>query len=426
MKKIAIILFYIFFQSNAFADLNINFSNQEVKWLKEHSSITVGIDRHFTPIEFVDENEKFQGLSHDYLLELEKILNIKFNIVKTKKWNEIIDMTKKGSIDILSCIVPTEQRAKYLNFTKPYLSVPMVIVTNKSIGFINGIKDLENKTVAVINGYTPQELLESNHKNIHLVKTKNLSESLELVASGKTFAHVGNLSRVVYLLKEEGFQNLSITGMTNYKYHFSIGIKKDDPILQSILEKGLDSIPQHIKDEIYYKWFPLEYKQVTDYTLVIYISITTVIIILLFIGWVYKFKKDMKRKELIEKQLKNNVKWLNSSLKNAEIAAWNWDLRTNTITGNCVYAKILGIENEQVTLSTKEFQKEFIHKEDLPLVLKELEDYFNNVVKSCSAEFRIHTKDGKLKKVESKGEIFQYDDFNNPAVLFGFTREIKD
>lgn len=89
-----------------------------------------------------------------------------------------------------------------------------------------------------------------------------------------------------------------------------------------------------------------------------------------------------------------------------------------------VYARILGFEEQEIKLDAKDFHKNFIHPDDLKDVLLALEDYFNKKKRDCSATFRIYTKDGKLKKVESKGEIFQYDAFNNPLVIFGFIVEV--
>jgi ABC-type amino acid transport substrate-binding protein len=426
MNKLIYFILYIVLNTYALANTFTLLNTEEEQWLKDHPVISVGIDQNFAPFEYIDENKEFKGISADYLLELERILHVKFDIVKDKSWKEITKMIQDGSLDMLSCIVDTDQRAQYLNFTKPYLSFPMVIVTNKATGFITGMKDLSGKTVAVIEGYTPQDIIENNYKDIHLVKTKDLTQAMELVTSGKTFAHVGNLSRVTYLLKEKGFQNLSISGITKYRYDFAMGTKKDAVILQSILQKGIDALPQKIKDDIYYKWFPIKYNQSTNYTLPLQILAVATVILLIFLFWMFKLKKEINKRIFIEKQLKKNVIWLKNSLKKADVGAWTWDLRTNAITGNCVYAKILGLDDEELQISASEFQKYFIHKDDLPMVLQELEDYFGNVITSCKAKFRIHTKDGKIKTIESHGEIFQYDTYNNPTILFGFIKEIKD
>lgn len=421
-----LLIIFICLNLSLLANTYVQLNEIEREWLQNHPNIKVGIDNNFAPFEFVDENGEFRGLAADYLKEMERNLNITFTVVKTKEWNEIINMTKNREIDFLSTIVKTEERAEYLNFTSPYLTFPMVIVTNKTTGFVNELADLNQKTVAVIDGYTPEQLLRQHYPNIYLVKTKDLRQSLELVSSGKTFAHVGNLPRVIHLLNEEGFQNLSISGITQFKYNFSMATRKNEPILTSILQKSFDAIPKEVKKEIYYKWFPLNYNPSTNNFKIWQIVGSLIIFMVLFFFGLYKILKEIRKRELIEKQLRKNAQWLNKSLQTANIGAWKWDLRVNVITGNSVYASILGLEIKEIEISAREFQKNFIHKDDLPFVLKELEQYLSNKVEFCSAQFRIYAKDGTLKTIESNGEIFEYDTYNNPAIMIGFIKEINN
>lgn len=420
-----LLIIFICLNLSLLANTYVQLNEIEREWLQNHPNIKVGIDNNFAPFEFVDENGEFRGLAADYLKEMERNLNITFTVVKTKEWNEIINMTKNREIDFLSTIVKTEERAEYLNFTSPYLTFPMVIVTNKTTGFVNELADLNQKTVAVIDGYTPEQLLRQHYPNIYLVKTKDLRQSLELVSSGKTFAHVGNLPRVILLLNEEGFQNLSISGITQFKYNFSMATRKNEPILTSILQKSFDAIPKEVKKEIYYKWFPLNYNPSTNNFKIWQIVGSLIIFMVLFFFGLYKILKEIRKHELIEKQLRKNAQWLNKSLQTANIGAWKWDLRVNVITGNSVYASILGLEIKEIEISAREFQKNFIHKDDLPFVLKELEQYLSNKVEFCSAQFRIYAKDGTLKTIESNGEIFEYDTYNNPAIMIGFIKELN-
>lgn len=425
MKLLHFFVFILFFQAFLSAD-NLLLTPQEELWLQEHKNITVGIDPNFMPFEFVDEKGEVQGFSIEYFKEVEKLLHVKFSFIQTSPWNELIAMVQSKQIDMLSCIVRTSQRETYLNFTTPYISIPMVIVTNKSTGFINGLKDLENTTVAVIKDYTPEQLLSKYYPKIHLVKTTNLEESLELVSSGKTFAHVGNLSRIIELLQERGFQNLAISGITEYKYDFSAGIKKENLILVSIMQKAFNAIPHDVKQKIYEKWFPVNYKQAKDYRPFIIIAIVVFVVLAFILLWMYKLKKEIKRRTLVEEQLEKNVHWLSKSLQKADIGAWEWDLKTNIVIGNSVYAKILGFDKDKISLSAKELHRQYILKEDLHIVLQELENYFNKEVNKCSAQFRIKTRDGKIKTIYSSGETFKYDAFSNPEIMFGFIKEIKE
>ena len=177
-----LLIIFICLNLSLLANTYVQLNEIEREWLQNHPNIKVGIDNNFAPFEFVDENGEFRGLAADYLKEMERNLNITFTVVKTKEWNEIINMTKNREIDFLSTIVKPEERAEYLNFTSPYLTFPMVIVTNKTTGFVNELADLNQKTVAVIDGNLPEQLLRQHYPNIYLVKTKDLRQSLELVS----------------------------------------------------------------------------------------------------------------------------------------------------------------------------------------------------------------------------------------------------
>ena len=68
--------------------------------------------------------------------------------------------------------------------------------------------------------------------------------------------------------KKHGLSNLKIVGPTGYNYGYGFGVKKDDVLLVSILNKLLDNVSSSRKDEIYRKWVKIEYEQKIDYELV--------------------------------------------------------------------------------------------------------------------------------------------------------------
>ena len=112
MIKIFLILIFSIITINA---SGIVLTQDEIEWLEKNPTIKVGIDPNFAPVEFIDEDGEFKGVTADYLKEMEKALQVKFEIVKNRTWNEIITMVKAKSIDVLSCIVETPQRSEYLD-----------------------------------------------------------------------------------------------------------------------------------------------------------------------------------------------------------------------------------------------------------------------------------------------------------------------
>ncbi|CZE47722.1 transporter substrate-binding domain-containing protein [Campylobacter geochelonis] len=420
MRKIIFLI--ILFKVALFAKLDL--TEAEQRWLDAHPVIIAGIDSNYAPFEFVDEKGQFAGMAIDYLKEIEKILGVKIEIKTAKSWENVTNMAKSGSVDFLSCLAKTQERAKYLNFTKPYLSFPTAIVTNKTAGYVNGLKELNGKTVAVIDQYMANQRLEEHYDNIYLVKTQNLSQGLELVASGKTFAYVDNLSQLIYALQKGTFGNLAISGVADYKFDYAMASITKEPILRDILQKALDNIPSEIRQSIHCKWFPPAYQQATDYKLVWQVVCVGMLVLGVFGCWLYLLKKEIKKRISIEQDLNRNREWLNCSLNSAEIGAWDLDIISQTISGNSVFSGILGLEDSEILLSMERFKSDFIYKDDLAKFLSHLERCFEAKGEFCALEFRVVSSDKNTKKVEITSKVFKYDLYQNPIRMMGFMKEI--
>lgn len=423
---IRLLSIYLFLQVSLLANIAIKLTTEEKEWLINHPHMTVGIDKNYAPFEFQDKDGEFKGIAIDYIKEIEKILNIKFNIVTEETWIGVTDLAKNKSLDILSCVAKTTERAKYLTFTEPYLSFPMAIVTNKSIGYIDGLKELNGKTVAVVDQYMANQVLEEHYKDILLVKIQNLIQGLELVSSGKTFAYVDNLSQILYVLQKENFYNLTVAGITEYKFNYAMGIRSDEPILKDILQKSIDAIPHEVKDNIYCKWFPRVYKQIIDYSMIWKILILISCIMCIFAYWLHKLKQAIKARILIEKKLIRNQEWLNCSLNSANIGALDWNIVSGEITINSIFANLLDIPKDETSLSMENFKKEFVYPDDLKLLLKHQEECFSNIDGFNTTRFRLISKLGVIKLVESNNKVFQCDGYSNPIRIIGFIREISE
>ena len=138
------ILFFIFlyfssvstFAQNKLDSIPFVLTQKEKNWLETHPVI-VGVDRDYAPYEWL-ENDEYKGVAVDYMKQIEKIVGIEFHIVKNKSWNEIINMAKNGEIDMITSIVQTPERSKYLDFTESYRKSPVIIIDRGNSGFIGG------------------------------------------------------------------------------------------------------------------------------------------------------------------------------------------------------------------------------------------------------------------------------------------------
>ena len=139
--------------------LNIQLSPEENAWLKNHSSINIGGPKSFPPFHFFDDKNDLKGISADYITMIMNSLGVKVNVLNNLPWPEVLKKAASGEIDLIPCIAKTEEQEAFLDFSHPYLSFPLVIITRKDTQFIRGIEDLTGRKLAIIQKISTDEWL---------------------------------------------------------------------------------------------------------------------------------------------------------------------------------------------------------------------------------------------------------------------------
>lgn len=149
----------------------------------------------FYPAIFQDTDGLVKGFYVDALNELGKKENLKFIFVYGS-WDEGLERIKTGEVDILTSVAITEERLKYMDYTEtPLLTVWSEVYVNQK-SEINGILDLEGKTIAVMksdfNGGYLKQLTKKLSVNCVFVETTDFEEVFKLVSGKKVDAGVVN------------------------------------------------------------------------------------------------------------------------------------------------------------------------------------------------------------------------------------------
>jgi diguanylate cyclase (GGDEF)-like protein/PAS domain S-box-containing protein len=281
----------------------VQLSEDEKRWLSEHPSIRLAVDIDWSPFEYIDDENQYVGMAAEYIALVGQKLGIEFDVEKEKPWSEVVESVKSGELDMYSCVVSTVQRREYVNFTEPYLSFPMVIVTSDQVAYVNGLKDLRSETVAVVRGYATQDLLEKNHPELELYLADNVADALEKLSVGKVYAYIGNIATVSHVIKRDGLTNIKISGQTPYNYELSMGVRKDWSEFIPILQKALDSITEQEHDQIYRNWIKLRYEYGFDYDLLWKILAGVFLVILIILIWNRRLSNEIRKRVETEKLL---------------------------------------------------------------------------------------------------------------------------
>ncbi len=280
------------------AQTKLALTADERLWLTNHPQIRLASDNAWLPFERINKKGVYEGIAADYMKLVEQRLGMKFIISPIKPWKEITQMVSQKELDLFTLAMETEPRKKYTIFTKPYISHPMIIVTKNNIGYVDGLKGLKGKTVAIENGYASFDLLSNNHPDLKLQPYPDSLSAVLAVSNGSAFAYIGNIANLSHIIRTHGITNTKISGQVPYSFDLAMGVRNDWPELVPILQKALNSITLEEKNTILQKWIGIETKQKFDYTLLWQITGLLLILFLVTIYWNLSLKKKVRDRTL--------------------------------------------------------------------------------------------------------------------------------
>lgn len=260
---------------------------EESQWLDENpDKLTLYYNVEFPPIEFADSEGNFTGMGADIISKIEEILDIEFIKIPSNDWLDHLKALESGYCAIAPTIVRTAERERYAFFTRPYASVPVIIITTQKYEERLTLGDLRGLRVGVVSGYATENYLLDMAilKQFEVVPLRNVPSGLETVAFGQIDAFVENLAVAAYYIEKHGIPNLRVSGITDYYFDWSIGISRHYPLLYSSIEKALESIPEKELDIIRKKWISLETGLGMDAQTILVLKLTGTFIFLLLLS----------------------------------------------------------------------------------------------------------------------------------------------
>ena len=234
---------------------------EEREFLQNHPVVRVGNEDDWPPFDF-SEHGKPRGYAIEHLELLGKRLGISFEYVNGYTWSELLELFKDGKIDVLPSLWISESRKQYMLFTEPFLELPYVIVTRKNVSSLNSFQDLHEKTISVPRGFKQEEVLREHYPGIRLHLVKNALEGLKAVSYGRADAYLGYRGVVDHLIAANFLSDLKVVGEAGVPelgpQGLYIAVRPELPLLQSILQKAMQSVEEKEKIALAQKWISVD------------------------------------------------------------------------------------------------------------------------------------------------------------------------
>ncbi len=276
------------------------FSREEKQYLRHKKIIRMCVDPNWPPFEKIEDGHHV-GFSADYMQLFSEIINTPIQLVATERWSQSLEKIRKRECDILALAAKTSDREQYLNFTSPYVTVPVVIATKTGLPFIDTLDQVSTERLGVVKEYSLFQKLQMNFPGINLVEVDSIDDGLKRVASGEIFGYIDNSAVINYAIQNDFLGVITISGKLQQDYILSIATRKDEPLLNNIFEKAISAVDDAEKQRIIKEWINFSYRTRVDYSRTWQILFIALLILALTAYWNRKLAR-VNRQLLIEKE----------------------------------------------------------------------------------------------------------------------------
>ncbi len=292
-------------------------TNFERSWLDAHPEIVIAGLPDWAPFERLNEDQ-YEGVVTDILGLLEERLEVTFERRPVSSIGAALVALQRGEVDLVSAVSLTPQVQSRFTFTDAYLNYPIVMAVRDDMRFIGSLDELGDERVAVVRDYASHHFLMDYPNDLQLVLLDSLDDGLFALSNGEIDVLVSNIPRISYAVNRLGITNVKLTGVTTFSERIAIGVRRDWPVLAGILSKGLATITDQERDEIFRRWISLRYEEQPDLQMLWRITAVAVLVIAIFMYWNRKLSKEVAVRVRSEEALRYSEERLRAAKRQAE------------------------------------------------------------------------------------------------------------
>ena len=225
--------------------------------LAEGRTVVVAHDATWPPMEFMDEQRNIVGYSVDYIDAVAKEAGFTVEH-KSVAWDGIFAGLAGKKYDVISSSVTiTEERAKVMDFSKPYYEVRQAVIVSKDATYAT-LADFKGKNLGAQIGTTGYMAI----KAVEGVTAKTYDEIGMAMAALAT----GRLDGVVcddpvatnYILVNPDYAaklKVAFVVPAEVPEYYGFAVVKGDTELLALLNKGIEQVKaKGIEDDLRKKW----------------------------------------------------------------------------------------------------------------------------------------------------------------------------
>lgn len=214
-------------------------------------------ERDYGPFVFVDRSGAVRGLSIELLQLVQRHAALQVTMLPAAPLAEQLVAVREGRADLLSSLRPTPERATFLAFSQPYVSVPALLIRRAAGGeapSISGLQQLAGQPVAVGKDYAVEAFVRERFPQVQWVPVSDDAAALQGVANGRYAAAVVDVASAVFTQRMLRLRNLQTVGPVGFEYRLSFAVPKHRQDLLVRVNAGIRAITTAERTAIVERW----------------------------------------------------------------------------------------------------------------------------------------------------------------------------
>ncbi len=410
----------------------LSFSAEEKAYLLQHPTLTVVFDRNYPPFEYL-ENGELQGFTRGLMELVEQRIGVHLRFVAPNTWTEALERMRQGEADIVTSIAFTPERAQFLLFTKPYLSLPLGIIVRKESPW-SDMESLRGRTIALVRNYAGSVKVRRSLPDDYarFIEVGTVAEALMKVAFGEADAAIHNTAVAADVIHRLGMTTLRMAQFLDHRVDLGLATRRDAPLLASILDKTLASISPEEWQALRQRWLPAELPMdpAVRRALILAAAVgaaALAILAAIALALTRRLRTRMRELEAAHALEQSALQRLQIALEATGAGVWEHDTRTGTESHSDNWYRMLGYTPPEGETNGYSQWRKLVHPEDLPQAEANFVRFLEDPQQSrFTARFRMRAADGSWRWVLSFAQALTRDAAGTPTHVVGVHLDIHD
>ncbi|QEW34506.1 response regulator (plasmid) [Erwinia billingiae] len=292
-----------------FVSTPLQLTGEEKEWLSSHTSVGILVTQFSAPFMLFDDAGHFNGITADILNLIHLKTGLRFIPHLEDGFDNVPGLLNEPDIDMVGAIMWSPERAKKVLLTRPFMYTPNVLIMaadRKDTTLHAGM------TLAVPAGHQAIAWLLKYHPGVKVTEVGNATLAMQLVAEGKADAAINSLIGADYIIARYFPEKLRVTEILPVQdAAITLGIKRGDPELYSIMNKALAAIPPKMITDIITRWQgtpEAQFRTWSVYRSQFYlVALAAALLVITALIWVVSLRRRVRNKQQTQLSLQTEL-----------------------------------------------------------------------------------------------------------------------